>query len=40
MSEVMQYSNRSAPDIQLTDAAVARIVLCFSEHPDCKAIRF
>lgn len=39
MGEVMQYSNRSTPDVQLSDAAIARIVLCLGGQPDCKAIR-
>ncbi len=39
MSEVMQYTNGSTPCVRLTDAAIARIVLCLSEHADCKAIR-
>lgn len=39
MSEVMQYTTGSTPGIQLTDAAIARIVLCLGEHADCRAIR-
>ena len=39
MSEVMHYKNGSTPGVQLTDAAIARIVFCLGEHADCKAIR-
>jgi iron-sulfur cluster assembly protein len=39
MSDVMQYSSSSLPDITLSDAAKRRMLACLAEQVDCGAIR-